>query len=144
MKLKFALLTLCLLTFSVFTATAQSTPAGVWKTIDDNTGEAKSHLEIYEKDGKFCAKIVKLLRKPQDTVCDECPGDKQGKKLVGMEILWDLVPYDDYWSYGKIMDPESGKIYKCNLEMKGNDKLEVRGYIGFSLIGRTQEWYRVK
>ena len=61
---------------------AQTTPNGIWKTIDDVTGEAKSHLEIYEQDGKFFAKIVKLLQKPEDTVCDKCKGDKKDKPLM--------------------------------------------------------------
>jgi len=130
--------------FTTLAAPAQSTPVGVWKTIDDVSGEAKSHLEIFQKDGKLYAKIVKLLLSPEDKVCDECPGDKKGQPLMGMEILWDLEPYDDYWSYGKIMDPETGKVYKCNLEMAGNDELSVRGYIGFSLLGRNQSWFRVK
>jgi len=143
MKLKTFLATLCMVAFTTLAATAQSTPVGVWKTIDDVTGEAKSHLEIFQKDGKLYAKIVKLLSSPADKVCDACPGDKKGQPLMGMEILWDLEPYDDYWSYGKIMDPETGKIYKCNVEMKGNDELAVRGYIGFSLLGRNQAWFRV-
>jgi uncharacterized protein (DUF2147 family) len=144
MNLKTFFAGLCMLAFMTLSATAQSTPVGVWKTIDDVSGEAKSHLEIFQKDGKLYAKIVKLLLSPEDKVCDACPGDKQGKPLMGMEILWDLEPYDDYWSYGKIMDPESGKVYKCNLEMVGNDELAVRGYIGFSLLGRNQSWFRVK
>lgn len=144
MNLKTFFAALCMVAFMTISATAQSTPVGIWKTIDDVSGESKSHLEIFQKDGKLYAKIVKLLLSPEDKVCDECPGDKQGKPLMGMEILWDLEPYDDYWSYGKIMDPESGKIYKCNLEMVGNDELAVRGYVGFSLLGRNQSWYRVK
>ncbi len=132
------------LLMSVGVVSAQNTPVGIWKTIDDNTGEARSHLEIYQKEGKLCAKIVKLLQKPADTVCDSCSGDKKDQPLIGMEIMWDLEPYDDYWSYGKIMDPDTGKVYKCNLEMESVDKLTVRGYIGFSLLGRSQEWLRVK
>ena len=143
MKLKTFFATLCLVAFTTLAATAQSTPIGVWKTIDDVTGDAKSHIEIFQKDGKLYAKIVKLLSSPSDKTCDACPGDKKDQLLMGMEILWDLEPYDDYWSYGKIMDPETGKVYKCNVEMDGNDKLAVRGYVGFALLGRSQEWFRV-
>ncbi len=143
MNLKTFFAAFCMVAFTTLAATAQSTPIGIWKTIDDATGEAKSHLEIFQKDGKLYAKIVKLLSSPADKTCDACPGDKKDQPLIGMEVLWDLEPYDDYWSYGKIMDPETGKIYKCNVEMDGKDKLSVRGYIGFSLLGRNQEWLRV-
>ena len=122
---------------------AQS-PVGVWKSIDDETGEAKSHVQIFEKDGKIFGKIVKLLQSDEDSVCEKCPAEKKGQKVVGLEIIWDLKSYDDYWSYGQILDPESGKIYKCNLSLEGQDKLNVRGYIGFAALGRTQTWHRVK
>ena len=135
--------TLFMLLFISVYAMAQS-PVGVWKTIDDNTGEAKSHIEIFEKDGKLYGKIVKLLRKPADTLCESCTGNKKNKPLMNMIILSDLEPYKDYWSYGKIMDPESGKEYKSNVSMDGNDKLNVRGYVGFAALGRTQTWERVK
>ncbi len=124
--------------------TAQDSPVGVWKTIDDKTGEPKAWIEIYEQEGKYYGKIVKLLQKPPDTVCDKCPGDKKGKPLIGMIVLWDLQPYKYYWSYGKILDPNNGKIYKCSVWFEDSDKLKVRGYIGVSAIGRTQTWHRVK
>lgn len=143
MQLK-SFLTFCFaIALSITFASAQSTPVGVWKTIDDETGEAKSHVEIFQKDGKLHAKVVKLLQKPEDTVCEECSGDKKGKRIVGMEILWDLEPYDDYWSYGQILDPNNGKVYKCNVYLEEDNKLTVRGYVGFSLLGRSQEWFRV-
>lgn len=125
---------------------AQSSPVGVWKTVDDATGETKSHVEIYEKGGKFHGKIIKLLLKPADTVCESCTGDKKNQPLVGMNILWDVKPYKDYWSYGKIMDPENGKEYKLNIWFEDNDtdKLQLRGYIGMPALGRTQTWHRVK
>lgn len=144
MNFKSILSTCALLLFASIYAMAQS-PIGVWKTIDDNTGEAKSHIEIAEgADGKLYGKIIKLLQKPADTVCEECTGDKKGEKLVGMTILWDLEEYKDYWSYGQIMDPESGKVYKANVSMDGDDKLSVRGYVGFAALGRTQTWHKVK
>jgi uncharacterized protein (DUF2147 family) len=136
-------LTLALIAFFSLPLFAQS-PVGVWKTIDDETGEAKSHVEIYEKNGKYYGKVIQLLQKPNDTLCDVCPGDKKDKKIVGMEVLWDLKPYRDYWSYGQVLDPENGKIYKCSIWLEENDKITIRGYIGVSLVGRNQEWHRVK
>lgn len=117
---------------------------GVWKTIDDETGEPKSHVQIVKKGDSYVGKVVKLLPAATTSVCDECPGDKKGKPIEGMIILEDLKPYRDYYSYGKILDPASGKEYKCNVSLKESDVLEVRGYIGISLIGRSQEWFRVK
>jgi uncharacterized protein (DUF2147 family) len=136
-------LSLVVIAFFCLPLFAQS-PVGVWKTIDDETGEAKSHVEIYEKNGKYYGKVIQLLQKPNDTLCDACPGDKKDKKIVGMEILWDLEPYRDYWSYGQVLDPENGKIYKCSIWLEENDKITIRGYIGVSLVGRNQEWHRVK
>ncbi len=123
---------------------AQSTPIGVWKTIDDKTGEPKSHIQIYEKNGMFYGKIIKLLPAATTDICINCPGDKKDKSLIGLDILWDLKPYKDYWSYGHIVDPANGKVYKSSIWLDGPDKLMVRGYIGFSLIGRNQTWHRVK
>ena len=126
-----------------FTATAQSV-TGTWKTIDDNTGEARSYIEVYEQNGRLYGKIVRLLQRPADFTCDNCPGDLKDKPLVGMVILEDLQPYKDYYSYGTIMDPESGKVYKCNLWLEDANTLGVRGYVGMSALGRTQNWVRVE
>ena len=143
MYFRFSLFIFCILSV-MCSLNAQSPIIGVWKTIDDNTGEAKSHIEIFEKNGKFFGKIVRLLTTSEDDICDVCPGDKKGKPLMGMEIIWDMKPYKDYWSSGRIMDPENGKTYKCNISLKGEEKLEVRGYIGFSALGRSQYWHRVQ
>lgn len=125
-------------------ALSAQSPVGVWQTIDDKTGEPKSHVEVYEKGGKFFAKVVKLLPAATTDKCNDCPGDKKDKPLIGLDILWDLKPYKDYWSYGQIVDPADGSVYKCSVWLDGADKLKVRGYIGVSLIGRNQVWHRVK
>ncbi len=122
---------------------AQS-PIGVWKTIDDETGEAKSHVEIFESNGKLYGKIVKLLLKSPETLCEKCPGDRKNQKVVGMTILENMDAKSGMWKGGKILDPEKGKFYTCELWLQsGNaDVLELRGYIAF--LYRTQKWYRVK
>lgn len=129
--------------FMLSIAISAQSPVGIWKTIDDETGDAKSHVEIYEKDGKFFGKVVKLLPAATTDVCGPCPGERAGKSLIGMDILWDLEPYKDYWSYGQIIDPGKGKIYKASLWVEDENTLKVRGYIGVSVIGRNQNWYRV-
>lgn len=117
---------------------------GTWKTIDDEEGIEKSHVSIYEKNGKLYGKILKLIN-AEGTICTECKGDKKDKPIVGMEIIWDLKKGGEgKWKGGKIMDPKNGKEYKCKIELEDNNTLKVRGFIGFSLLGRTQTWYRVE
>ena len=126
-------------------AQAQMSPVGLWKTIDDASGEAKSHVEIYEKGGFLYGKIVKLLRKPADTRCDKCSGSKQNQLLIGMNIIEKLSKSEGEWKNGKILDPENGNEYNCSvwLEKDNPNELKVRGKHWTGLY-RTQTWYRVK
>lgn len=119
-------------------------PVGVWKTIDDETGKAKSWVEIYHSNDKYYGKIIKLLDAATTTVCDKCTGAQKGKPLVGMVILSDLKPYKDYWSSGNIFDPKSGNKYGCSVWFDNNDasKLKVRGK-HWSGLYRDQTWYRI-
>jgi uncharacterized protein (DUF2147 family) len=132
------------LLFTTFLS-AQSTPVGTWKTIDDKTGEAKSYVEIYEKDGKFYGKISKLLRRPADTKCEKCPGSKKDKLLVGMNVIENLQFSKNTWRNGTILDPETGNEYGCVIWFEPNqpDELKVRGKHWTGLY-RTQTWYKVK
>ena len=119
---------------------------GKWKTIDDETQEPKSIVEVFERDGKLFGKIVKLFRKPgedQDPVCDDCEKDdpRYLKKIIGMEILKDMVLADGEYEGGESLDPKTGKVYKCRIWLEGND-LKVRGYWG--PFYRTQTWLRAQ
>lgn len=123
--------------------------AGTWMTIDDETGLAKSYVNIWVHNGVAYGKITKLLnRKPGeelDPVCTECKGENNGKKVVGLMILWGLKQDGDEWAGGHIMDPKNGKTYKCKMKVEnGGQSLKVRGYIGLSLIGRNQIWKKLK
>ena len=142
---KRALFSLCFALLSVMmlanVALAQS-PVGVWKTVDDETGKAQSHIELYEKDGKLYGKIVDLLADPKDSRCDKCKGKKKDQPIIGMEILWDLKKDGKAWEDGTILDPANGKTYTAKVWLDSKDKLKVRGYIGF--VYRTQTWHRVK
>ena len=131
-----------LLFFALFVASsfAQSC-VGIWKTIDDETGEERSQVEIYKKNGKFYGKVIKLLDAPT-TTCDNCSGKRKGAPLVGMEIMWDMYKSGSTWKGGKIFSPTKDKTYSCKIWLDGKDKLKVRGYI--ALFYRTQTWHRIK
>ncbi|RLZ11705.1 DUF2147 domain-containing protein [Faecalibacter macacae] len=136
-----------LFTFLMFLGTYAfgQSPIGTWKTIDDETGKEKSYVEIYEKDGKLYGKVAKILTKgKEDSKCDKCSGALKGKPINGMVILNGLKKDGNEWTGGKIIDPNSGKEYKASLKLNGKDKLDVRGYVGISLVGRTQTWHKVK
>lgn len=137
-KLAFALFALFLSIFSY----AQI--EGYWKTIDDKTNKAKSIVKIYKSsNGKYYGKIHKLLIKPTNDKCVECKGDRKNKPLIGLDIIRGLKKNGDEFTGGTITDPKTGKTYKCTVKRNGS-QLKVRGYIGFSLIGRTQTWQEVK
>ncbi len=117
---------------------------GKWKTIDDKTHKAKSVVLIYKKsDGKYYGKIVKLYKDPGEDPnpkCDKCKGKLHNKPILGMVILTGLKKKGpNLWDGGKILDPESGNVYDVKMWIE-NGKLHVRGYLGWSLIGRSQVW----
>ncbi|MBT9487887.1 MAG: DUF2147 domain-containing protein [Rubrivivax sp.] len=133
-----------------FTGTvfAQATPVGVWKTIDDKTKTEKAQIRITESGGVFSGKIEKLLAadaKP-DGVCDKCEDDRKGKPMVGLEVIRGVKKAEDnLWDGGTILDAAEGKVYKVRLQpADGGKKLEVRGYVGMPMLGRTQTWIRVE
>ncbi|WP_341248124.1 DUF2147 domain-containing protein [Cupriavidus pauculus] len=127
-------------------ALAQSTPAGTWHTIDDATGKPRGVIEIAEKDGVYSGKLVKSLVPSEGPpkVCDKCTDSRKDQPIIGMTLLTGLRKTgDNEWSGGEILDPESGKLYKCEMSLADDGKkLNVRGFIGISLIGRTQTWVR--
>jgi uncharacterized protein (DUF2147 family) len=130
-------------------ASAQATPTGVWKTIDDKTKTERAQVRISETAGVFTARIEKLLAadaKP-DAVCNLCADDRKDKPIVGMEIMRGVKKSDsdNLWDGGTILDANDGKVYKVRLQTAdGGKKLEVRGYVGMPMLGRTQTWIRVE
>ena len=116
---------------------------GTWITTDDETGNQKSEVFIFEENGKLYGKITKLLLpEDQGKKCINCKGKNKDQSIVGMLIINDLQLDDYSWEDGTILDPKSGKVYDCNIEFEDSNTLKVRGYIGFSLLGRTQIWKR--
>ena len=128
-------------------AQAQTTPVGLWKSVDDKSGEAKSEIRIAENEGVVTGRIEQILRKGADpaATCTECSDDRKGQPLKGLEIIRGARKAEgkDVWEGGKILDPENGKTYTLRLTpIEGGAKLEVRGSIG--PFGRTQTWVRVQ
>jgi uncharacterized protein (DUF2147 family) len=118
---------------------------GIWKTIDDETGIDKSHVELYIKNEKLYGKIVKILdtSEGENPLCTECSGEKKNQPILGMEIISGLKERRKDWYLDKgIFDPETGKTYDCKIWLDGKNTLKVRGYIG--ILYRTQTWYRIK
>lgn len=118
---------------------------GKWKTIDDLSGKEKGIVEIYEKKGVYYARILEILEpENKHRKCSLCHGEDKDKPLLGLVIISGLKKDGSEYSGGKVLDPKNGKYYKCYIELEEPDKLKVRGYIGVSLLGRTQYWHRVK
>jgi uncharacterized protein (DUF2147 family) len=136
-----------------FTGLAQSaapgpSPAGLWKTIDDETGKPKAIIRITESSGEFRARIEKLFEDPvaagRSGKCDKCEDERKDQPIVGMTILTGMKKTEgrDY-AGGQILDPANGKVYKAKMELEEDGKkLNVRGYIGVPMLGRTQVWLR--
>lgn len=128
----------------IFNAQSQ-TVFGKWKTIDDETGQAKSIVEIYEKSGKIYGKIIDVLNpEKRKSLCTKCSGEDKNAPIMGLIIIKGLEKDGDEYNGGKILDPLKGEEYKCLIALDSKDKLKVRGFVGVSLFGRTQYWYRVK
>jgi uncharacterized protein (DUF2147 family) len=125
---------------------ARLTPVGLWKTIDDNSGQAKGLVRIREINGQYEGIVEKAFPKPDEDPapkCAKCDGLRRNQPVLGMTILWGLTKQGEEYQGGEILDPENGKIYRAKMKLTdGGKKLEVRGYIGISLLGRSQIWLR--
>ena len=126
---------------------AQMSPVGLWRNVDDKTGEAKAEIRIVESGGVLSGKLDKRLGKDikPDDVCIECSDDRKGKPLVGLEIIRNAKKAEgkDVWEGGKVLDPENGRDHTLRMTpVEGGKKLEVRGSIG--PFGRTQTWVRIQ
>ncbi|MGD9942398.1 MAG: DUF2147 domain-containing protein [Burkholderiaceae bacterium] len=125
---------------------AQASPAGLWKTIDDETKQPKALVRVAEQGGVFSGRIEKILTDKTDAVCDQCTDARKGQRVQGMTIVEGMrrhAEQADLYDGGSILDPNNGKVYRSQMRLvDGGRKLEVRGYIGVPLFGRTQTWIR--
>ena len=126
---------------------AEPTAAGLWEQVDEKSGKAESWFKIAERNGVYEGTLVKIFSKPgedENIVCDKCEGAERGAPLLGLALIKGMrrngLSYED----GTIMDPRDGSVYRALMKVSPDgQKLEVRGYLGISLFGRTQVWKRL-
>lgn len=148
-RIQIILLSLVIMLVQTIAIAANNSPVGLWKTIDDVTGKPKSIMRISESNGVLSATIVKILPAPgkyKNGVCDDCVGTYHNKPLEGVTVMRGMKAEANNpgnWSGGKITDPKNGKTYRCAIQLtNGGQSLNVRGYMGIQLLGRTQVWNR--
>src|ERR1700750_27654 len=129
----------------VSTLAGDNSPVGTWTTGDDATGGPNSIGRIPEQDGELTGKVLRVLESPQGPhpLCLRCEGERKDQPVEGMTMLWGGKKDGASWRDGQILDPQNGKIYRVTLTpLEGGQKLEVHGFIGVSVIGRSQTWQR--
>jgi uncharacterized protein (DUF2147 family) len=138
------------LLFATLAGATSPSPAGLWRTIDDTTGKPRGEIRIVVADGVAQGRIVRSLvpGEDPDKRCEKCPGERRGQRLVGMTILTGLKPESGdslRWDGGELLDPDSGSVYRARLELAPDCKtMDVRGFVGIALFGRSQIWQRVE
>ena len=125
-------------------AQATATPVGTWHTVDENTGKPRGVVEIVERNGVLTGIIRgSLVPGEPESLCDKCPGDRRNQPVTGLEIIRNVRRAGDTWGGGELLDPDNGKTYRIKLTPSPDGRtLQVRGFIGISLLGRTQTWRR--
>lgn len=128
---------------AAFLSFQTNTVQGTWVNIDDETGVEKSEITLYVENGKLYGKIERLLLpEDQGKVCEKCKGKEKNQPIEGLIIVKGLSKDGEVWTDGKILDPANGKSYDCTIKLDDSNTLNVRGYLGFSFIGRSQVWKR--
>ena len=117
---------------------------GIWQT----HGDKPAKVQIFKNGDRYDGKII-FLQFPLDNgkpLLDKNNPDsgKKTRPVLGLVILTGFHFDTDEWTDGDIYDPEKGKTYSCTMTQKDKNTLKVRGYIGISLIGRTEVWTRVE
>jgi len=125
-------------------ASVPQSPVGLWRTTDDKTGKPGGLLRIYEQQGNFFARIEKSGAKADTAeICTACVDERKNKPMVGLIIMRNMKLTDGEYEGGDILDPRSGSVYGCKFWLEqGGTRLVVRGFIGISLLGRSQTWKR--
>jgi uncharacterized protein (DUF2147 family) len=125
---------------------ADVSPTGLWRTIDDTTGKPRGLVRITEVNGQYQGRLEKTFPQPGEDPnpkCDKCSGSRRDQPVIGMTILWGMTKQGEEYQNGEVLDPENGKTYRAKMKIEdGGKALHVRGFIGISLLGRTQIWVR--
>jgi len=126
---------------------AEPTAVGLWEQVDEKSGKPESWFKITERNGVYQGNIVKIFFKPgedENWACDKCEGDEKGKPVLGLALIKNMQRSGNDYENGTIMDPRDGAVYKALMKLSADgQKLEVRGFLGFSLLGRSQYWNRL-
>jgi uncharacterized protein (DUF2147 family) len=126
---------------------ADPTAVGLWEQVDENSGKAESWFKITERNGTYEGTIVKIFFKPgedENWTCDKCEGADRGKPVLGLTLIKGMKRNGLDFENGTIMDPRDGSVYRALMRLAPDgQKLEVRGYLGFSFLGRSQVWNRL-
>jgi uncharacterized protein (DUF2147 family) len=140
--------TVALVLAAASSANDAATPVGTWQQFDDRRGDLRSIIQVEQAGGELVGTIVKVFRRaddPPELKCVKCPGEFRDKPVEGLRFLWGLKGSGREWTGGRVLDPDDGKIYRVKVKLTPDGKtLEVRGYIGISLLGRTQRWKRAE
>jgi uncharacterized protein (DUF2147 family) len=127
-------------------AADETSPVGLWKNIDDVTGKPKALIRITENKGELQGRLEKLYlpaNQDQNPLCTLCTGAHKDEQVLGMTFMWGLKKDGQEYSGGEILDPDNGKVYRSKMTLiDGGKKLNVRGYIGVPMFGRSQVWVR--
>jgi uncharacterized protein (DUF2147 family) len=125
-------------------AADMQSPIGLWKTVDDKTGQPRALVRIYLQDGKYFGRIEQSFTPGAESrVCSVCTDERKNQPIIGLLIIRNVSLRDGEYGGGDILDPDTGSVYHCKFRLEnGGAALVVRGYIGFSLLGRSQTWQR--
>jgi uncharacterized protein (DUF2147 family) len=134
---------LCLSALALRAADSSATPAGRWRTFDDRTGKAKAVILLYEEKGLLFGRVETLVDPDAVRICDKCSDQRKGQAVTGMVVIRRMKKDGEEYTGGDILDPRNGSVYRCKMRLiEQGRKLSVRGYLGFSLFGRSQTWVR--
>ena len=126
---------------------AEPSAVGMWEQVDENSGKAESWFRIIEHNGVYEGTIIKIFFKPgesEDFRCEKCEGAERGAPVLGMKLIKGMHRHGNSYEDGTITDPRDGSVYHALMRLSADGrKLEVRGYLGISLFGRSQVWNRL-
>jgi uncharacterized protein (DUF2147 family) len=128
----------------VVAQTTQAQVTGLWQVADEKDGVVKSIVEIYEKDNTYYGRVKEVLKTSRRTHCENCTGDLKDKPLTGMIIMYDVKKSRSGGTDGKVLNPATGNMYSCYIDLVSEDKLKLRGYIGLPAFGKTMYWERLR